>query len=976
MADPFGTAGLRERVLAAWSASPARLREDANAEEDLALGGYRDRLVVELAQNAADAAARAGVPGRLLLRLDGNRLVAANTGAPLDAAGVQGLATLRASAKDASGASVGRFGVGFAAVLAASDEPAVASRATGGVRFSRARTRGAAGAEHVPVLRLPWPADVAVPHGYDTVVDLPLRPGADPGPLLDAVGGWLLLVLPGLAEVAVERDGRRRVLAARHEGPYALLDDDGATTRWRVHRASGRLDPALLADRPTEERARRDWSLAWAVALEGAQPVVPPPGVAPVLHAPTPSDEPLGLPALLVAPFPLDPSRRHVAPGPLADHLVERAGAAYGDLARALAADGADPAPLVPSPAAVLGALDTALRRAVLRRLEDVPLLASAEDPGALVAPSAAVVVEGAGPDLVAALAPVLGGLVRTSWPRAALAAVGVRPVALADVVDQLAGLQRPPGWWHDLYAALAAGGARPDDLGALPVPLADGRLVRGPAGTLLPDPDGAPAEALRGLPLRVVDPGAAHPLLERLGARRATVAAVLDDPALAGALRAAADDGDTGPGEAVLGLLAADPSAAGPWPWTGEPLLPGEDGPARADELVVPGSAADGLLTGLGRAAAGLVAAYGEDTLARAGAVTGLGLLALEDVELGDALEDAVGDPGVDGLLDWVDDARDAAGVADGDLPPLVPGLVLVRDLDLVDPARWGGALDLLARPPLRAAVLDPVRVVLPGGRVREVPPYAAWWVREHALVGGRPTAALRLAGSDPLLEGLYEDVPAGADEELLRAVGVRTSLAALLAEPGGPDDLLRRVLDADLTAARVRALHAALAAAGARVEDPPARVRVPDGDGSRAVDADDVVVADGPQWLQLRWAVPPLAAPRAAALADALDVDLCSERREGRVTSTGTPADVPPVVARVLPGAPGRWTAHDDLEVDGEPVDWWVDGAGVHAATTEGLAAGLAWAAAAWPRRHLVAAALADPARADALLADAAWD
>ncbi|MYW08909.1 hypothetical protein GT034_11195, partial [Streptomyces sp. SID2563] len=65
--DPFGTARLRRGVLAAWGAGPARFREDANAEEDLALGGYRDRLVVELAQNAADAAARAGTPGRLRL---------------------------------------------------------------------------------------------------------------------------------------------------------------------------------------------------------------------------------------------------------------------------------------------------------------------------------------------------------------------------------------------------------------------------------------------------------------------------------------------------------------------------------------------------------------------------------------------------------------------------------------------------------------------------------------------------------------------------------------------------------------------------------------------------------------------------------------------------------------------------------------------------------------------------------------------
>jgi len=41
--------------------SPTRFREDANAEEDLRLGGYRDRLLVELAQNAADAAGSGGV---------------------------------------------------------------------------------------------------------------------------------------------------------------------------------------------------------------------------------------------------------------------------------------------------------------------------------------------------------------------------------------------------------------------------------------------------------------------------------------------------------------------------------------------------------------------------------------------------------------------------------------------------------------------------------------------------------------------------------------------------------------------------------------------------------------------------------------------------------------------------------------------------------------------------------------------------
>ena len=93
--DPFGTAAIRERVVAAWAASPARFREDANAEDDFVRTGYRDRLVVELAQNAVDAAAAAGVPARLLLVVTDEALYAANTGAPLTAAGVEALSHLR-----------------------------------------------------------------------------------------------------------------------------------------------------------------------------------------------------------------------------------------------------------------------------------------------------------------------------------------------------------------------------------------------------------------------------------------------------------------------------------------------------------------------------------------------------------------------------------------------------------------------------------------------------------------------------------------------------------------------------------------------------------------------------------------------------------------------------------------------------------------------------------------------------------------
>ncbi len=98
MTDPFGTDALRDGTILAWRNSPTRLREDAAAEADLVRAGYRDRLLTELAQNAADAAAGPASPGRCV-ELHGDVLRIANTGAPLDIEVVQALAALRASGK-------------------------------------------------------------------------------------------------------------------------------------------------------------------------------------------------------------------------------------------------------------------------------------------------------------------------------------------------------------------------------------------------------------------------------------------------------------------------------------------------------------------------------------------------------------------------------------------------------------------------------------------------------------------------------------------------------------------------------------------------------------------------------------------------------------------------------------------------------------------------------------------------------------
>ncbi|MFF5448144.1 sacsin N-terminal ATP-binding-like domain-containing protein [Streptomyces sp. NPDC012888] len=1032
--DPFGTARLRRGVLDAWGAGPARFREDANAEEDLALGGYRDRLVVELAQNAADAAARAGVAGRLRLTLhdgDGDdrhgALAVANTGAPLDAAGVESLSTLRASAKrESAGESVGRFGVGFAAVLAVSDEPAVIGR-HGGVRWSLAEARELAAESarhspglgdelrrrdgHVPLLRLPLPAEGAAPEGYDTVVVLPLRDAAARDlteRLLAGIDDALLLTLPGLDEVVVETADGVRTLTRRTDGPFTVVDDSaGEVLHWRTVRHSGTIEPALLADRPVEERLRPTWTVTWAVPVD-AQGAPVRPDTAAVVHAPTPTDEPLGLPALLIATLPLDTARRHPAPGPLTDFLVERAADAYAELLGDWQPVTTALIDLVPGPLGK-GELDGALRAAILRRLPRTAFLAPAAPSEELTAlrPFEAEVVEGAGADTVRVLAEVLPTLLPAGLERRPeLRALGVGRLPLGDAIERIAGAERPPAWWHRLYDTLA--GVDPDRLSGLPVPLAapEGgeftgpRTAIGPRHVLLPGPD-TPA-ALTRIGLKIAHPEAAHPLLEKLGAIPANPRAVLTTPQVRAAVAASLDAGDIWDEDAldpdelaeiVLGLVRDAALDPGDEPWLGALALPDEDGePTPAGELLLPGSPfasviREGELPYVDRE---LADRWGEQPLTAVGVLAGFQLVRATDVVLDpDELEPREGDfaePDDAGLLDavdvWCEDVLDQ--LPDTPVPPVATELVAVRDLDLVDDDHWPQALALLARPPLRDALTQPVRVLLPDGTTRTVRPYTAWWLRDHPVLDGRRPAGLRAAGGDPLLEGLYTSADATGfeDEQVLRALGVRTSVAALLDEPGGAAELLGRLADPDrrVTGRQLHALYGALS------ELDPEQVTLPDElravvDGEVVVvDAAEAVVADAPDLLPLTAGLPllPVAPSRAADLADLLQVRRLSETVPAEVTTPGEEHEVPESVHVLLgPATPATYLEHEELVAGGVELDWRLTGDGVlHAATLEGVAAGLAWAAGQWPRRFEVAALLEDPSRTAELARDRWFD
>jgi hypothetical protein len=1007
MTASFGCDRMRAAVLAAWTASPARFREDANAEEDFALGGYRDRLIVELAQNAADAALRAGVPGALRLSLQGDVLTAANTGAALDATGVEGLSTLRVSGKRDEIGAAGRFGVGFAAVVSVCDEPAIGSRESGAVRWSRTETAAAVAeipslagelagrSGHVPLLRLPFDAPpLDIPDGFDTLVRLPLR---DQGVvtvvrrLLAETSPALLLGLPALEAIEIELDGSIRTVEA-----------DG----WHVVSESGEFTPeevaALFADRPTEERARPYWALRWAVPVTGTgEPGPLPAAVPPVVHAPTPSDEPLDLPALLIASFPMATDRRHVARGPLTDFLVERVADAYvrllGELPRT-----SKLLDLVPSLMGK-GELDARIRRAVLARLPATPLLPALSAPtpavqtpsfadaevyepdaewqvehparepegdGWVVAGREAAVIPSASGELLATVADFVPGLLPAGWParHPAMVALGVRKVELADVVDLLSGEAveaREPSWWRALYAVLPVDD--PESLGALPVPLTDGRVVRGPRGTLILTDGGADLD-LTPLGLRIVHPEAADPALLRLGAAEATPRTVLDDPLTKAAVAQSLDNPDPEPvARAVLSLVEASGLVPGEAPWLAELALRGTDGELYpAGELMLADGALAGLLepgTHLGVAAAELTETYGSRVLAAAGVLDGFAVVHESDVLLDQ--DDCEHD--LDGEDDWLDHVLDL--LPELAVPPLVPEFLAVRDLELV--ADWPAALTLLTRPPLRAA-LHPLRV-----DGVEVPSYTAWWLANHPVLDGRKPLELRLPGADPLLQGLYADAPAGLDEAALSMLGVRTTLAELLASHGGPEELLDLMADPSVTVdrAQLRALWIALGAVEPSRVAPPSRVRAVLGGSIVVAAAEDAVVVEAPDLLQLVTDRPLVLAPYdlAESLSELLDLPLAGELTSGEVTSQGEVLDVPPAVRSLLPAAPATYVEHEKLLVDGVECAWRFFEGAVHCTGVDGLARGLAWATGQWNDRLAVAALLRDPDAVPLLLAEA---
>jgi superfamily II DNA or RNA helicase len=149
------------RTIESYRIHPDLVSEHANHEESIRTGGYANRTLLELVQNAADALAGSSdadgeSAGRVEIVLDAGRsvLYCANAGRPFSKSGLTAVTMAHLSGK--RGDEIGRFGLGFKSVLAVSQTPQVLSRSIA-FEFNSQSARHAmaqvSAAKRYPVLR-------------------------------------------------------------------------------------------------------------------------------------------------------------------------------------------------------------------------------------------------------------------------------------------------------------------------------------------------------------------------------------------------------------------------------------------------------------------------------------------------------------------------------------------------------------------------------------------------------------------------------------------------------------------------------------------------------------------------------------------------------------------------------------------------------------------------------------------------------
>lgn len=272
--------GQFQRAIDSYRIQPNLIVEHANLEESIRTGGYANRTLLELVQNAADAIVGAEddgeAAGRVEIVLDTKNevLYCANAGRPFSLSGITAISMAYLSGK--RGDEIGRFGLGFKSVLAVSDAPQVFSRSISFEFFSQesraALSSVAPTASRYPILRTATVVDALESFEDDpiladlaqwatTIVKLPNAISLDRlRAEIETFRSEFLLFVGAVREVRLRVLGKEpfrtsHVSRDRGDGVLVIERPDGAVDEWAV--SSQMHAPTLEARRQVGEAVSR-----------------------------------------------------------------------------------------------------------------------------------------------------------------------------------------------------------------------------------------------------------------------------------------------------------------------------------------------------------------------------------------------------------------------------------------------------------------------------------------------------------------------------------------------------------------------------------------------------------------------------------------------------------------------------------------------------------------------------------------------
>jgi len=391
----------------AYLAKPAFLLGHSRSEQQTT-ADYAGRELLELVQNAADAAAEVGGLGKVLIQVTPSCLYVANTGQPFRTGGVTSLMTAHTSDKPTRAARmIGAKGLGFRAILNWTEAPLISSGPLE-IGFSRdhaaaqvadlerqspeiAKKLRSAKADSPPLLVFPAAGDALEEHldigttgilnhvrtlriqGYDTVVAAPFRDQRAYEKAIEQAREFepsFLLFVSALHEIRIQ-------LPEELERDWSIEQDEEVDGDVKICLTSGtdtEIQTWILRQRQGtlgSGEAEREYELAIALRLdENCE--------AGCLHSFFPTSLPLPFTGLFHATLELASNRKTIEDGSsLNDAVLNALGVFYAEMLHELREDGRlndEPLDWLVAQGEFPEQLET-IARATWRRACDLPLI-------------------------------------------------------------------------------------------------------------------------------------------------------------------------------------------------------------------------------------------------------------------------------------------------------------------------------------------------------------------------------------------------------------------------------------------------------------------------------------------------------------------------------------------------------------------------------------------------------------------------